>query len=237
MIPKIIHYCWFGGNELPKSAVKCVNSWKKFCPDYKIIEWNEQNFDISSAPLYVRQAYENKKFAFVADYVRLYALYNHGGIYMDTDVEVVKNLDNLLNNKAFSGFENDKYIAMGIIGCEQKLSFIEDFLAYYRNTHFIKDNGSLNMVTNVSLVTKMLIKKGLKPNGTYQKIDDIVLFPKDYFYPFDDLTGLFKKTENTYTIHWYDKTWIPFHQRIRTKLTRPFHRIFGVDCFEFLKKK
>ena len=119
MIPKTIHYCWFGGNPLPKLAKKCIKSWKKYCPDFEIIEWNEANFDISSAPLYVRQAYEAKKWAFVTDYVRLYALTSYGGIYMDTDVEVIKPLDFFLNHDAFSGFESEKSIPTGIMASKK----------------------------------------------------------------------------------------------------------------------
>ena len=110
MIPKTIHYCWFGGNPLPPLAVKCIKSWKKYCPDYEIIEWSEKNFDVSSAPLYVRQAYEAKKWAFVTDYVRLYAMTTCGGVYMDTDVELVKPIDTYLSHEAFSGFEDDTCI-------------------------------------------------------------------------------------------------------------------------------
>ena len=114
MIPKIIHYCWFGYGPKPKLAEKCIRSWKKYCPDYQIIEWNENNFDISACPLYVRQAYEARKWAFVTDYVRLKVIYENGGIYMDTDVELKKNLDNLLPYNAYFGFENYWVIATGL---------------------------------------------------------------------------------------------------------------------------
>lgn len=237
MIPKIIHYCWFGGNELPKSAVKCVNSWKKFCPDYKIIEWNEQNFDISSAPLYVRQAYENKKFAFVADYVRLYALYNHGGIYMDTDVEVVNSLGFLSGNNLTLGFEEGNYIATSFMAADVNNDFIKKFLDTYNNEAFLKEDGSLNTETNVYKLTKMLEQIGLERNNLYQELQNsIVIYPREYFAPYNNSTGVLNKTKNTIAIHWYDKTWIPFHKKIRSKITRPFHRLFGVDCFEFLKR-
>lgn len=236
MIPKKIHYCWFGGNPLPKSAIKCINSWKKYCPDYEIIEWNEQNFDISSAPLYVKQAYECKKYAFVSDYVRLYAMYNHGGIYMDTDVEVTKKLDAFLIHHAFSGFESDTQIPTGIMACEKDFSLFSYLLNYYNNKSFLNSDGSFNMITNVIIITEMLSKKGFVPNGKYQEIDGFALYPKDYFCPFDNTTGILSDTVNTHTIHWFNKSWVPLKTRIRSKITRPLHRVFGNDCFKFLKR-
>ena len=125
MIPKIIHYCWFGDKELPKLAKKCLASWKKYCPDYQIKCWNESNFDVNSNQ-YVKEAYENKKYAFVTDYVRLYALYNFGGVYMDTDVEVIKNIDDFLNCKGFSSFESTNLVPTGILASEKELPIIID---------------------------------------------------------------------------------------------------------------
>ena len=129
MIPKKIHYCWFGGNPKPKLAEKCIKSWKKYCPDYELVEWNETTFDIDSAPLFVRQAFESKKWAFITDYVRLWAMYNYGGIYMDTDVEVVKPLDRFLSEKAFSGFESSNYVPTGIMASEKDNPVIGELLS------------------------------------------------------------------------------------------------------------
>ena len=181
MIPKIIHYCWFGGNELPELAIKCLNSWKKHCKGYKIIEWNENNFDISKAPLYVRQAYEAKKWAFVSDYVRLWALVNHGGVYMDTDVQVVKPLDKFLVCNAFSGFEDDIHISTGIMGCEKDFPLFVEFLDYYNDALFLNSDGSFNTVTNVIIMTKICSGIGLEQNNKFQVIDGFALYPKDYF--------------------------------------------------------
>ena len=155
MIPKIIHYCWFGGNPLPKSAEKCIKSWKKYCPDYEIIEWNESNFDINSNQ-YVREAYENKKYAFVTDYVRLYAMYNYGGIYMDTDVEVLKPLDCFLDNHAFSGFESSGYIPTGLMASEKEFPLFRELLKYYGNRAFVNPDGSFDTTTN-TLVMVIII--------------------------------------------------------------------------------
>lgn len=237
MIPKKIHYCWFGGNPLPKSAIKCINSWKKYCPDYEIIEWNEQKFDISSAPRYVREAYEHKKYAFVSDYVRLYAMYNHGGIYMDTDVEVIKALDTVLQNDTVFGFEEGEFIATSFMASTENNSFIKEFMELYNDEIFVKSDGSLNTKTNVERLTPLLKRKGLKKDDSYQILNgSIAVYPKDYFSPFDNATGVLNKTANTLAIHWFDKSWVSFSERLRSKITRPFHRIFGVDCFDLLKK-
>ena len=213
MIPKIIHYCWFGGNELPELAIKCLNSWKKHCKGYKIIEWNENNFDISKAPLYVRQAYEAKKWAFVSDYVRLWALVNHGGVYMDTDVQVVKPLDKFLVCNAFSGFEDDIHISTGIMGCEKDFPLFVEFLDYYNDALFLNSDGSFNTVTNVIIMTKICSGIGLEQNNKFQVIDGFALYPKDYFCPIDYSTGLLNKTNNTVTIHWFSGSWLDESQK------------------------
>ena len=147
MIPKIIHYCWVGRNPLPDDVRHYIESWKKYCPDYKIIEWNEDNFDIFFNQ-YAREAYNAKKWAFVSDYIRLSVLNTYGGIYMDTDVEVVKNLDEFLSNKAFSGFESNKYIPTGIMGAEKGNAWIQYLLSYYDNRSFYLDDGTPDLTTN-----------------------------------------------------------------------------------------
>jgi len=166
MIPKKIHYCWFGKNPMPKLAQKCINSWNKYCSDYEIICWNEDNFDINSNE-YVKEAYENKKFAFVTDYVRLYALYNYGGVYMDTDVEVLKSLDKFLENEAFSGFENTEYVPTGIMASTKGNNVIKDLLDYYKDRHFIKEDGSFDLKTNTETITSIMEKKGLNKNNKF----------------------------------------------------------------------
>ena len=234
MIPKIIHYCWFGKNPLPKMAIKCIDSWKKYCPDYKIIEWNEDNFDVEVND-YVKEAYENKKYAFVSDYVRLYALITYGGIYMDTDVEVVKPLDEFLDCSAFSGFETKQFIPTGIMASEKDFPLYKEFMDYYNNRHFIQNNTA-DMTTNGRIMTMITKEYGLVLNGEYQVVNNWVLYPSDYFCPLDHNTGVLHRTKNTATIHWFNQSWVPRHLVIRSKITRPFHRLFGEDCFRFLKR-
>lgn len=235
MIPKVIHYCWFGKGEKPKLAKKCIASWKKYCPDYEIIEWNENNFDINCCP-YVKEAYESRRFAFVTDYVRLYIMFTQGGIYMDTDVEVTRNLDEFLVHKAFSGFESETQIPTGIMAGEKGFPLFENLLPYYDGRHFLDKNGNQDTTTNVITITAMLSERGFIPNGKYQVVDGFALYPRDYFCPLDDSTGVMYDSKNTATIHWFNKSWVPQRLRVRSKITRFFHRLFGKDCFAFLKK-
>ena len=206
MIPKIIHYIWFGKNQLPEDAVKCIKSWKKYCPDYKIIEWNEDNFDISMCP-YIEEAYKAKKWAFVSDYVRLQVLFQYGGIYMDTDVEVIKPLDRFLSLKAFSGFETKSTVPTGIIACEKGHPFVGELIKEYDGLHFIDKDGNYDLTTNVTRITKKCIKNGLILNNTKQEISGFTFFPNDYFCPLSHETGSLNKTANTYTIHWFAGSW------------------------------
>ena len=234
-IPKKIHYCWFGGNPLPELAQKCIDSWKKYLPDYEIIRWDESNFDFSIND-YVREAYENKKWAFITDYVRLYVLYNYGGIYMDTDVEVLKPLDELLTHKAFSGFEDKINIPTGIIASEKHNKWIKYLLDYYKDRHFIVD-GKINYTTNVLIITEMTKKKyGLKQNNTYQDLKDVVFYPNDYFCPKDHMNGEIYLTDNTYCIHHFSGSWQSKGMKLREKVFRTIHKIFGRKVSDFMYK-
>ena len=206
MIEKIIHYCWFGGKPKPELAEKCIESWKKFCPDYKLVEWNEKNFDINSN-LYVKQAYEAKKFAFVTDYVRLYALHTQGGIYMDTDVMVLKPLDEYLHHEAFSGFESKTKIPTGIMATERGNALFAELLSYYDTATFIKEDGSLNMTTNVEIITDMLTPKGFVPNGKYQEVGGMAFYPQNVFCPLHKKLKNKKYMKNTATIHYFAGSW------------------------------
>jgi mannosyltransferase OCH1-like enzyme len=209
MIPKKIHYCWFGRGKMPELAYKCIDSWKKYLPDYEIKEWNEDNFDLDLYP-YTREAYDSRKFAFVTDVVRLYALYHEGGIYMDTDVEVVRSLDKFLHHTAFSGFEDDHNIPTGIMASEKGGQWAKENLEYYNNLHFISGDGVMDMTTNVQIITKIMLPYGLKQDNTFQDFPQLITFyPKDYFCPKNHETLEVAITNNTYTIHHFNGSWLP----------------------------
>ena len=242
MIPKVIHYCWFGGNPLPKSAQKCINSWKKYFPDYEIKEWNESNYDVNKIA-YISEAYAAKKYAFVSDYVRFDILYTYGGVYFDTDVEVIRTFGEILKNGAFMGCEIDGgekgsvNINPGLgIAATSGLDIYKEILDSYNARRFLNDDGTYNTTTVVKYTTDILIKNGLCDIKGIQKVSDITIYPKEYFNPMDDITGKLDITKNTHSIHWYSKTWLGKGEVLRSKITRPFHRIFGNDCFGWLKK-
>ena len=176
MLPQIIHYCWFGKGEKPKLAKACIKSWKKHCPNYSIIEWNEDNFDISSCPLYVRQAYETKKWAFVTDYVRLKVVYDHGGIYLDTDVQLKKSLDPLLMYDAFLGFEDGIQINTGLgFGAIQGHDVLLEMMNDYKDMPFIKDDGSYDTTPCPKRNTEVLLRRGLVQNDAWQILKGNIL--------------------------------------------------------------
>lgn len=235
MIPKKIHYFWFGENEKPAKVQKCIDSWKKYCSDYEIIEWNESNFDIHCMP-YVEQAYEAKKYAFVSDVARLIKVYEEGGVYFDTDVELIKPIDELLQNKVYFGFENDENVASGLgFGSESGTKILKLHIEQYENEQFIMPDGSYNQKTCPKYLTELLVEKGLKLNGQEQQVEEIHIYPAEYFNPYDSLTGRLNKTENTYSIHWYDASWSDTSQTT-LKINRLIRRIFGVRALDGVKK-
>ena len=224
MIPKTIHYCWFGRGEKPKLAKKCIESWKNICPDYEIIEWNEDNFDIDRYP-YASYCHRTKKWAFLSDFVRLVVTYENGGIYFDTDVELIKRPDDLLNFEAFFGFENDDFVATGLgFGCEANNQAVGAMLREYFEMK-PDENGEFQVVGCPKLNTKALLPLGLITNGERQSIEHAEIFPVDYFNPFDDTTGRLNKTDNTYSINRYGKSWMDKKKVIRSKLLRSVRRV------------
>lgn len=232
MIPKKIHYCWFGRGEKTQLAKKCIDSWSKYCPDYEIIEWNEDNFDINMNA-YTRMCYDEKKYAFLSDYARLLIVAEHGGVYFDTDVELVKSLDELLCKDAFFGFENKQYVATGLgFGSIPHGVAIEAMLAEYDSLL----NGKKGTLGCPILNTKALIKLGLVQNGLKQNVSDAVIYPPSVFNPYDSATGKLNITSETFSIHWYAATWMSKRQKVRRMITRPLHRIFGVDVFQRFRK-
>lgn len=208
MIPKKIHYCWFGGNPIPEKDQKCIESWKKFCPDYEIIRWDESNYDISKNQ-YMQDAYNEKKWGFVPDFARLDIIYTHGGIYLDTDVELIKSFDSILDNQAFMGFEGASDIAPGLaFGAEQGHNGIKILRDMYDNVSFYKKDGSLNLTPSPFMATELLKKHGAVINDKMQKVLDITIYPTEYFAPMNYATGLLNCTENTLSIHWYNMSWV-----------------------------
>lgn len=226
MIPKIIHYCWFGGKQLPKLAIRCLESWRKYCPDYEIIEWNENNFDIT-ATTYTREAFEAKKWAFISDYVRLYVLSRYGGIYMDTDVEVIKPLEPFLELEGFSGFELPDRIPTGLMASEKGQPLISEFLTLYDDKHFII-NGTMDLTTNVEIMTNCARSKGLKLNNQLQVVDGYTFYPQEFFCPKNNRTLELTLTDNTVTIHHFNGSWTTG----KTKATRMIKKVLGVKTME-----
>lgn len=217
-IPKRIHYCWFGRNPMPDSVKKCIESWKKFCNDYEFILWNEENYNLNKTCSYVKEAYSKGKWAFVSDYVRFDVIYKYGGFYFDTDVEIIKSIDELANKGPFFGMErncNRYEVQPGLgMGAEAGNAFYKDIIDNYKKDHFILDDGSINTNTVVDRATELMIKYGYDIHkNEIQTINHISIYPTEYFCPMDYDTGLISVTENTYSIHWYDMSWLTEKER------------------------
>lgn len=212
-IPKILHYVWVGGNPKPESVLEYIESWRKFCPDYLIIEWNEANYDVKKNP-FMKQAYENKKWAFVSDYMRLDILEKFGGVYLDSDVEILKNIDVFLDEPAFTSFEagNPDQIMLptGMIGAEKANAWIKYLKSYYDNRNFLMKNGEFDLTANTITISNMTTEKyGVILNNKKQQTDDFVLYPSEYFCPKSWSTRQINITENSYTIHHFAGSWLP----------------------------
>lgn len=232
MIPKIIHYCWFGRSEKPQLAKKCIASWKKYCPDFEFKEWNEDNYDVNAHP-YTKFCCDNKKWAFLSDYVRLDVVERFGGIYLDTDVEVIRPLTELLSYSAFYGFENERYVATGLgFGAEAGHLTVAALKGEYDKA---AADSQICLTGCPTLNTNALLSFGLVQNGCRQSVAEAEILPAEFFNPYEDSTGRLNVTENTFSIHWYAKSALPAYVKIRSRLTRPFHRVFGNDCFQKIK--
>lgn len=235
-IPKLIHYCWFGEKEKPEIINKCIDSWKDHLSDYEIIEWNDNNFDVNSS-LYVREAFESKKYAFVSDFVRVHVLYNFGGVYLDTDVEVFKSFNAFLHHDSFWGFEQENYIATSTIGAAKGNRLMKIFLDSYKEKSFIRNDGSYDDLTNVSIVTEILKDIGVKANGEYQEIDGLgAFYPQTYFSPFDYINCRKLITENTYAMHHFYKSWLPQNARIKNSLKIIASKVIGGENIARIRK-
>jgi len=225
MIPKKIHYCWFGKRPLSKIAKKCIVSWKKYCPDYEIIQWNENNFDINYCN-YSRQAYDAGKYAFVSDVARFYILVNHGGIYMDVDHEILKPIDYFLQCKAFCGLQAKAEIGLGILGCEKNFELFKEFLNEYNNIKFKKENGEFDITVVNLRFMEFCSKYGFVKSDKLQNIIDLSIFPSEYFYATSFETYKTTITGNTYSNHHYIGSWCTPKMRVYSLLVK----ILGINA-------
>lgn len=234
-----IHYCWFGSRPLPASAQRCIASWRKHFPGWEIKEWNESNYDINTIP-YTRQAAACGKWAFVSDYARFDILHREGGIYFDTDVEVIAPFDDIVERGAFMGWEKSPIgvgVASGLgIGAPAGHPFYREILDHYATTPYLGEDGTPLPGTVVGHITGLLTAHGLRLEDTMQTVAGVTIYPHDYFNPLDDATGRLTITPNTRSIHRYDKSWCDNYGPLRTHLTRLIHRIFGTDMPYRIKK-
>ena len=228
MIPKIIHYCWFGKKELPPLARKCIASWREFLPDYEIKEWNEDNFDVWAIP-YTKDAYNARKYAFVSDYARFWILYNYGGVYFDTDVELIAPLDDILAKAPFMGLEiagEHPAVAPGLgMAAEPGLQLYNEILERYHTMSFTTPDGTINPYSMIPMVTELLKSKGLSGNGDIEHIANITIYPPSWFNPYDYLTGRMKKTSDTKSIHWFAMSWMQPQPKWKVLVKRWLRRL------------
>ena len=235
-IPKILHFCWFGKGEKSELMNRCISSWRRELSDYEIIEWNEKNFNMHMNK-YVEEAYYHGKYAFVSDFVRLYALYEYGGVYLDTDVEVIKNFDELLCNDGFCGFEDKELVSTAIIGAKKGNALISKWLDTYEGRKFI-EKGKENTETNVRVFTNLLLNEGMKQNNKKQSIEDkFTIYPIEYFSPLKLMHKKPNLTSNTMSIHWFEGTWLDWNKKIKILIIVLFKDIFGFRLYNFLIKK
>lgn len=224
VIPKKLHYCWFGGKPLPADTLRYIETWRRHCPDYEIKEWNESNFDLDLYP-YVREAYDAGKYAFVSDVARLYALATEGGVYLDTDVEIVQSLDRFLGHTAFTGFEDEHHVTTGIMGAEKGARYACGNLEAYATRHFVRPDGTYDTTTNVAVITEYMSRHGLNYDNTLQDFPGLVtIYPREYFCPKDSYAYSRNQgciTTNTHAIHYFAGTWqirnTPEYIRLRRK--------------------
>lgn len=235
-IPRIIHYCWFGKNKKNRKVQQCIASWKKFFPDYEIREWNETNTDISTN-IYVKEAYHNKKYAFVSDVVRLQILYQYGGIYFDTDVQVVSDMrPYLLGAELVCGFESNEKLATCFLAAKKQHNIINEILLYYNDRRFIKLDGSLDLTANPAIWTSAFLKYGLICNGAFQKIQaGIKIYPSDYFCAFNGEKLAYEISDHTCCIHHCSASWLSPKEKRMLFLKRKISHIIGGERYDSIK--
>lgn len=240
MIPKIIHYCWFGGKEKPNNIKQYIAGWKKQLPDYEFIEWNEEKFTISQAPQYVKEAYEAKKYAFVSDYARIFALYNYGGVYLDTDVEIIKPFDDYLINKSLvTGFESERSLLTAFIAVEKLHPLMNEFLNSYDSRRFVMEDGTYDMTPINVGFSALLEKRGVNlDRQEYQETTGgIAVYPIAYFCGFDVSNWHIKPTHETCTIHHMNASWMNGKNKFYLNSILFLQKILGYKLYDFLKQK
>lgn len=244
MIPKIIHYVWFGGGEKPELLQNCLKSWQKHCPDYEIKEWNESNFDVS-VNKFASEALKHKKYGYVADYIRIAVLKKYGGIYLDTDVEIVKPFDDLLSNDFMISFENGAYCETAVLGSVPNHPLLDKLKQFYEHRSFLI-KGKPDLTPNTPIITSFLMKYyGLKPKASTQKLCDlenknnptVTVYNYDYFCPINYTTKKLNKTQNTYAIHYFDASWFTKKLKTREKFLKAVYNIFGAKIFTFFTRR
>ncbi len=226
LIPKIIHYMWLGGEKMPKVLLRCIESWKKYCPDYEIICWDESNYDVHKNT-FISEAYDKGKYGFVPDYARLDILYEYGGIYMDTDVEVLRNLDDMLYQDAFCGVEKWQVLNFGSCsGSVKGHKSLETFLERWENRKLIRNDGTLDTISSGLIDTSIALENGYKISGICQNVLGMNVYSNEFFSPYDYMTGELTKTENTYTIHHFNGGWLDESARQNSLMTqKKYHEI------------
>ena len=227
MIPKIIHYCWLSNDPIPQQLKDCMDSWKKCLPDYEFRLWNFDRFDINSS-IWVKQAFELKKYAFAADYIRLYAVYHYGGIYMDMDVEVVKSFNDLLDKDYILGYEKAECIEAGVFGAEPNSMWLKKCLDYYTDKAFVNSDGSLNTTPLPRIMYKILKEGGLLDN-------ELILFTPEILTAKSYATGKIHRTSKTYCIHHFAGSWITGKQKLYKGASRIFGSTFAHFCSKVYK--
>jgi hypothetical protein len=235
VIPKIIHYCWFGRGPKPQDVLQNIEGWKRLHPDFQVIEWNESNFDINVCD-YVREAYACRKFAFVSDYARGLALHKQGGVYLDCDVELVGSLEPFLQHSAFWGFEANEYVATSTIGCVPNYSLIQEYLDQYHRRKFLKSDGSADLTTNVVVINQILERRGLVRNGQKQILrDQSVVYPLQVFSPLDYIMHINHRDQSTVAIHHYQHTWGGVSVRWKKAVSQVLAKVLGARLYGKLK--
>ena len=238
-IPKIVHYCWFGNGEKPREVLDCIASWKAKLPGYEFMEWNESNFDVAGSISYVKQAYEARKFAFVSDYARIQALYRFGGIYFDTDVEVLKPFEEYLEDKAMLlGFESERSLLTAFIAVEKEHPYMKEFLDSYENRSFLNPDGSFDMTVINKGFSELMEKKGVDlSRNEYQKLADdrIEVYPIEYFCGFDMNNWHEAVTETTYTVHHMAGSWVAGGGTLKRRLIKGLQRLIGYKNYDKLR--